>query len=482
MLRTITQEFKELDAYGRNLNILSNNFYNRTNYVIRQLMTGLSKDSPTPNEEEVIKLVKEYEEKYNIYKTTPKLKKDGKPKNIVNNSKKKFSKPKEYKALHFDSDHWMPTYDFLNYLFKETNDIDYRALPVHTAQKVIRQVIESWTGYFNTNKEYKVCPDKFTGKPKIPRYHKKGSYNTAVISNTSSKIVDGRLIFPDTDITVDVSNLLNNIKSDYDLTFLNAKIKIEYGKTFLKLTFEERINNKPVEVKEKESKNRIASIDLGINNIIAMSNNIGLRPILIKDNSIKTYNQFVNKQISFYQSELKKRNNLYNSKRIDRLWEKRNIFFKNKFGYISNIIIKYLLDNNIDTLIVGKNNFWKQNINLGKTNNQNFAYIPFDSLIFMLEYKCKANGINFKVIEEAYTSKASFLDKDKLPKYDKDKKHIFSGKRIERGLYKSKKGILINADINGACNILRKYKKSAFKTQDTKYLLNPLVLNAKANV
>ena len=88
MLRTITQEFKELDAYGRNLNILSNNFYNRTNYVIRQLMTGLSKDNPTPNEEEVINLVKEYEEKYNIYKTTPKLKKDGNPKNIVNNSKK----------------------------------------------------------------------------------------------------------------------------------------------------------------------------------------------------------------------------------------------------------------------------------------------------------------------------------------------------------------------------------------------------------
>ena len=140
-----------------------------------------------------------------------------------------------------------------------------------------------------------------------------------------------------------------------------------------------------------------------------------------------------------------------------------------------------MLDNDIDTLIVGKNNFWKQNINLGKTNNQNFAYIPFDSLIFMLEYKCKANGINFKVIEEAYTSKASFLDKDKLPKYNKDKKYTFSGKRIERGLYKSKKGILINADINGACNILKKYKKSAFKGIDTKYLLNPLVLNAKAN-
>ena len=479
MLRTITQEFKELDTYGRNLNILSNNFYNKTNYVIRQLMTGLSKDNPTPNEEDVINLVKKYEVKYNIYKKNPKLKKDGTPKNIVNNSKKKSKK--EYKDLHFNSEHWFPTYDFLNYLFKETNDIDYRALPVHTAQNVIKQVIRSWQSYFNANKEYKVCSAKFTGKPKIPKYHKKGTYNTAVISNTSSKIVDGRLIFPDTDITVDVSNLLENVKSDYDLTFLNAKIKIEYGKVFLKLTFEERVENKPIEVKEKKSKNKIASIDLGVNNIIAMSNNIGLRPILIKDNSIKTLNQYTNKRISKLQSTLKTVNNSYNSKQIDRLWEKRNIFFKNKFGYISNIIIKYLLDNDIDTLIVGKNNFWKQNVSLGKTNNQNFAYIPFDNLIFMLEYKCKANGINFKVVEEAYTSKASFLDKDKLPKYDKDKKYTFSGKRIKRGLYQSKKGILINADINGACNILKKYKKSAFKTQDTKYLLNPLVLNAKAN-
>ncbi len=479
MLRTITQEFKELDAYGRNLNILSNNFYNRTNYVIRQLMTGLSKDNPTPNEEEVINLVKEYEIKYNIYKKNPKLKKDGSPKKIVNNSKKKSkikksSKPKEYEDLHFDENHWFPTYDFLNYLFKETNDVDYRALPVHTAQKVIRQVIESWTNYFKGLKEYKVCPAKFTGKPKMPKYHKKGGYNVAVISNKPIKLKGGILSLPDTDIKVDVSKMLENIKSDYNLTLLNIKIKIEYGKVFLKLTFEERVDNKEVKVSVKDDNKRYAAIDLGINNIIAMSNNIGLCPILIKGNKIKTYNQFVNKQISFYQSELKKCNNLYSSKKINRLWEKRDIFFKNEFGRISNQIIKYLLENNINTLIVGKNEDWKRNISLGKTNNQNFAYIPFDNLLFMLEYKCAANGIKFIEIEESYTSKASFLDNDKIPVYDKNDKteYKFSGTRIKRGLYKTKNGVLINADVNGACNILRKYKKSAFKKIDTKYLLN----------
>ena len=478
MLRTVTQEFKELDAYGKNLNILSNNFYNKTNYVIRQLMTGLSKDNPTPNEEEVINLVREYEVKYNIYKKNPKLKKDGKPKNIVNNSKKKSktkkSSKKEYKELRFDSEHWMPTYDFLNYLFKETNDVDYRALPVHTAQKVIRQVIESWTGYFNANKEYKVCPDKFTGKPKIPKYHKKGGYNVAVISNDPVKIKDGILSLPACDIKIDVSKMLENIKSDYDLTLLNIKIKIEYGKVFLKLTFEERISGKAVKSNIKKDNKRYAAIDLGINNLATIVNNIGNSPILIKGGYIKAYNRNVNKKVANLQSTLKTINDSYNSKRINRLWEKRDIFFKNEFGRISNQIIKYLIDNNINTLIIGKNDNWKQNVNLGKTNNQNFAYIPFEKLIFQLEYKCAANGIKFIEVEESYTSKASFLDNDKIPVYDKNDKTEckFSGTRIKRGLYKTKKGILINADVNGACNILKKYKKSAFKNIDTKYLLN----------
>ena len=326
---------------------------------------------------------------------------------------------------------------------------------------------------FFINKEYKVCPAKFTGKPKIPKYHKKGGYNVAVISNDPVKLKDGMLSLPDTDIKIDVSKMLENIKSDYDLTLLNIKIKIEYGKVFLKLTFEERVGNKEVKVSEKDDNKRYAAIDLGINNLATIVNNIGNSPILIKGGYIKAYNRNVNKKISELQSTLKKVNNSYNSKQINRLWEKRDIFFKNEFGRISNQIIKYLIDNNINTLIIGKNEDWKRGINLGSKNNQNFAYIPFNNLIFMLEYKCKANGIKFVEVEESYTSKASFLDKDKIPTFGKnDADAKFSGTRIKRGLYKSKKGILINADVNGACNILRKYKKSAFKTQNTKYLLN----------
>ena len=167
------------------------------------------------------------------------------------------------------------------------------------------------------------------------------------------------------------------------------------------------------------------------NKYVTIVNNIGNSPILIKGRYIKAYNRNVNKKISFYQSELKRCNNLYNSERINRLWEKRNIFFKNEFGRISNNIIKYLLENDINTLVVGKNDSWKQNVNLGKTNNQNFAYIPFNNLIFMLQYKCEANGIKFVEVEESYTSKASFLDNDKVPTFGKDDTDVkFSGTRI----------------------------------------------------
>ena len=122
--------------------------------------------------------------------------------------------------------------------------------------------------------------------------------------------------------------MLKNIKSDYDLTLLNIKIKIEYGKVFLKLTFEERVDNKEVKVSEKDDNKRYAAIDLGINNLATIVNNIGNSPILIKGGYIKAYNRNVNKKISELQSTLKKVNNSYNSKQINRLWEKRDIFFK----------------------------------------------------------------------------------------------------------------------------------------------------------
>jgi putative transposase len=134
----------------------------------------------------------------------------------------------------------------------------------------------------------------------------------------------------------------------------------------------------------------------------------------------------------------------------------------------SRFIVNYCIKNNIDTLVVGKNKSWKQKCNLGKTNNQNFVQIPFNSFIEKLRYKCQEVGIKFIVLEESYTSRSSFIDNDELPVYGEGADYSFSGKRIYRGLYRTRGGHLINADINAAYNILRKYDNIFSYTKNIK--------------
>ena len=124
------------------------------------------------------------------------------------------------------------------------------------------------------------------------------------------------------------------------------------------------------------------------------------------------------------------------------------------------IIIDYCIDHDIGKLIVGYNEDFQRNVNLGKTNNQTFTNIPFGKLRDKLKYLCEFNDIEYIPVEESYTSKASFFDYDDIPVYSKEKtfNHIFSGKRIHRGMYKTSKGYMLNADVNGALNILKKSK------------------------
>lgn len=128
-------------------------------------------------------------------------------------------------------------------------------------------------------------------------------------------------------------------------------------------------------------------------------------------------------------------------------------------------IINYCISNNIGTLVVGYNNSFQRNSNLGKGNNQTFVNIPFGQLLFKLKYLCELNNIVFVEQEESYTSKASFWDKDNIPVYSKTNttNYKFSGKRIFRGLYKTSNGTILNADVNGALNILKKSKVVSLK-------------------
>ena len=153
---------------------------------------------------------------------------------------------------------------------------------------------------------------------------------------------------------------------------------------------------------------------------------------------------------------------------MNSFWYKRNNQIDDYLNKSAKFIINYLINNNIGTLVIGYNFEFKQNVNIGKANNQNFVNLPISKLKNKLISKCKQFNIDYVVQEESYTSKASFLDNDIMPVYEENKKYSFSGKRIKRGLYKSASGIKINADVNGSLNILRKSGKSDFKNFNLK--------------
>jgi len=222
--------------------------------------------------------------------------------------------------------------------------------------------------------------------------------------------------------------------------------------------------------KKKLNLKRILGVDFGIDNFLTTSNNCGLNPLIINGKGIKSYNQYYNKLKAYYQSLLQK--GQFTSKRLQRLSKNRDLYLKDKYEQISSYLICYAYANNIGTIVLGKNDNWKQNSNIGKANNQNFTFIGHAKLIEKIKYKAQLLGIEVIVVEESYTSKASFLDKDKLPIYGENDSNIkFSGTRVKRGLYGSKKGVFINADVNSASNIIRKYDNNAFKNKKLSYLI-----------
>ena len=206
------------------------------------------------------------------------------------------------------------------------------------------------------------------------------------------------------------------------------------------------------DVKMKPDNKNYAAIDLGVSNLATATSNV-IPSFIINGRPVKSINQYYNKKKAVLQSKL---TNSKTSKRIDRLGQKRHNKIRDYFHKSSSYIVNQLDSNHINTLIIGKNKGWKQDIKLGTENNQKkITSIPFNQFIQMLQYKCRLKGINVIIREESYTSKSSFLDRDPIPNLKDTNIPNFSGTRIHRGLYRSKKGIL-NSDVNGSLNILRK--------------------------
>ena len=231
------------------------------------------------------------------------------------------------------------------------------------------------------------------------------------------------------------------------------------------------------EIEKVEKNNKVASIDIGLENLFTIAFNYNKKGISIKGSRLKAINQYFNKIKSKLQSLLPSKQ--YVSKRINLLLYKRTEQLRNYIGYYTNKLIDILKDEKISKLVVGYNKEWKQEINIGSKNNQNFVSIPFRKILNILKYKLEDNGIEYKEQEESYTSKASYIDNDDIPIYKENDNtnYIFSGRRVKRSIYKTKQDKIINADLNGALNILKKSGEKLI--EELEYLRHQNIFTSK---
>ena len=319
--------------------------------------------------------------------------------------------------------------------------VDYKQLPDKVSKGTLRQLQSEITAYFKASKEYGKNPDKFKGKPRPPKYkhkfkgryvvtYEKGAINKANYNKT------GKIKLSRTNIEIYTKVKFKDIRCA-------RIIKRNEHAYCIEIIYDQEL---PEQSKDKFN---VASIDFGLNNLMAVTIDNGSKPLIINGKPLKSINQCYNKRKAWYQSKLER--DVYTTKKLSFLSNKRRNKISDYLHKSTNALINHLVLNDVSTLVVGRNKSMKQDINIGKRNNQNFVSIPFYKILSMLDYKCKLHGIELIEQEESYTSKCSFLDGEKIG-FSKN----YKGKRIKRGMFKSEQGVLINADVNASFNIMKK--------------------------
>lgn len=353
-------------------------------------------------------------------------------------------------------------YDLSKQLTKE-KQIDWLRMGANTNQQILKLLYKNWKSYSNAVKEYSKNSSKFLGKPKIPNYKDKNGKNIVVFPcNNKSNIKQGFFHFPKfTNLQPVKTKVINQ-------NLCQCRIIPQASCYIVEIVYEIEVSYPII------NNGSYLSIDLGVNNFATCLDSSDNSSFIIKGEVIKSYNQYYNKKKSELQSQLKIINNKYSSKRLNKLSQKRNNKINDFIHKASHYIVNYCLQNGIWNIVIGHNKEWKQNLNIGKTNNQKFTSIPFNKFIHMLKYKCENYGINFIVVEESYTSKIDHLAGESFGHKDN-----YLGKRIYRGLFKSSTNQVLNADVNGALGILRKViDESSFqKIVNRGFVTNPNKIN-----
>ena len=363
----------------------------------------------------------------------------------------------EFRQSFFDKELDTLTWQNINRIFNQSNQFDYRELPSKVSNTVLKKLGNNISSFWSLVKK-----SDYKKKVNLPKYlHKTDGrfiveFNKQTFSNKRDD--DNNLIICKSSLNLAIPTKVENPQQ--------VRIVPKTGCYVIEVIYEIK-ENKP------KQNQRVASIDLGLNNLATVVTNDGDNPILISGKKIKSINQYYNKITSKQKSLLP--NNIFTSKSLGRLWLKRNNKISYEIHKITKFLANYFDERDVSKVIIGNNSGWKNEINLGKRNNQNFVNIPYTKFINQLTYKCQLLGITVITREESYTSKASFLDYDEIPNYKDEVKPKFSGKRVKRGLYRSTTR-KINSDVNGAYNIMVKENPNYIISKREQLGFNPILI------
>lgn len=345
-----------------------------------------------------------------------------------------------------------------NYHVCKTNE-NYGLLQAGVSQQTLKVVDRSFKSFFNLIKKAKSGEYRFQDI-KMPHYREKGGLFNLVLSTNAINIKDGFLTVP---VSREFSKLHGGkqIRIPFPGRLVDKKIKEVricpvYGGRYFKIQYCYVQEVEP----QKVSPNKTLAIDIGLENLATCVSTTGTS-FIMDGRKIKSINQWWNKRKAFYQSVADKQG-VKKTERLSNLARKRNNRVQDYIRKTARYIVNFCIKNEIGTIVCGYNLDFKRGMNLGKKNNQQFTQISFGSLREALKNLCERYGIRYVEQEESYTSKASFLDLDDIPVYNAENpyKGTFSGKRVHRGLYRFSDGRIVNADVNGAANILRKSKQN----------------------
>ena len=352
---------------------------------------------------------------------------------------------------------YLKEYDLSTKLGRE-NQFDFRNLPCGVSQQVVKQVFQNIKSWMKLKKDYEKNPSKYDSRPKLPKYKKGKKQNMLVFTTCTCRIKNWYIHF--------AKDIVKPIKTNIGENKL-CQVRIIPQATcyVVEVIYEKK------EIDLQLNKSNILSIDLGLNNLCTCISNVGVKPFIVNGRVIKSFNQWYNKTKAKRMSYIGDKGT---SRYLRFLNNRRSFWIDDKIHKISRWIINFCINNNIGNVVIGLNKGWKQDIDLGKKNNQKFVEIPFSKLIDKISYKGRLIGINVQTTEESYTSKVDHLAFETLEKHD-----VYLGKRKKRGLFQSSVNKLLNADVNGAIGIGRKVFGDSFvkKIIDSGFAFNPIKVN-----